>query len=203
MWIIVFIFAIIIVCCVHTTEDVPAIKGKKQEQMKQAHEYITENNVNITKKYDYQNSLYAHDVNYRKGISIRFIVDSPHRYIHIFQKPSGSESTAEISIPFDQIIGCEIMTDSKVTGGIGRAVVGGVLAGDVGAFVGAMTAPEKIMSYKIVIYKNNPANPMIEIPLIEGKTSTKNSDYIEAVRFAENVNAVIRAIVYQNNTVSI
>ena len=50
------------------------------------------------------------------------------------------------------------MTDSKVTGGIGRAVVGGVLAGDVGAFVGAMTAPEKIVSYKIVIYKNNPAN---------------------------------------------
>lgn len=202
MWIVIFAIIIIFGFVVHTTEDVPKIKSQKLEQAKREQEYITENNVSITTEYDYRSAYYANNVNYRKGVAVRFIVDSRHRYIHIFQKPAGSECTAEIRLPFNQLIGCEIMNDSKVTGGIGRAVVGGVLAGDVGAFVGAMTAPEKIMSYKIVIYKNNPANPMVEIPMIEEKKSTKDTDYIEAVSFAENVNAVIRAIVYQNNTAS-
>lgn len=203
MWIIVFAVIILIAYLVHVNEDVPAIKSKKAEQEEYEQEYLSANNVSISTEYDYQSNYYTDNINYNNSLSIRFIVDSHHQFIHVLSKHKGTDYITETSMPFQQIIGCEIMTDSKVTGGIGRAVVGGVLAGDVGAFVGAMTAPEKIMSYKIVIYKNNPANPMIEIALIEGKTSTKKSDYIEAVRFAENVNAVIRAIVYQNNTVSI
>lgn len=202
MWIIVFAVIILIAYLVHVNEDVPAIKSKKAEQEEYEQEYLSANNVSISTEYDYQSSYYTDNINYNNSLSIRFIVDSHHQFIHILSKHKGTDYITETSMPFQQIIGCEIMTDSKVTGGIGRAVVGGVLAGDAGAIVGAITAPTKIMSYKIVIYKNDTNNPIEEIVLVNENKSTKDPDYISAVRFAENVNAVIKAIVYQNSIVS-
>ena len=54
------------------------------------------------------------------------------------------------------------------------------------------------MSYKVVIYKNSISSPSYEIPLIFTKKSTNDSDYLRAVRFANDVNATIKAIVYHN-----
>ena len=202
MWIIVFAVIILFAYLVHVNEDVPVIKSKKAEQEEYEKEYLRANNVSISTEYAYHSSYYTDNINYNNSIAIRFIVDSQHQFIHILSKSKRTDYITETSMPFRQIIGCEIMTDSKVTGGIGRAVVGGVIAGDAGAIVGAITAPSKIMSYKIVIYKNDPNNPIEEIILVNEKKATKDPDYINAVRFAENVNAVIKAIVYQNSIVS-
>ncbi len=47
-------------------------------------------------------------------------------------------------LPFNSLLGCELMTDTITTstkdGAIGRAVVGGVIAGGAGAIVGAAAA---------------------------------------------------------------
>ena len=157
-------------------------------------DFLSSNGIRSTaKELNYTDIYYSTQINIDRGHNVSFLIDQISLKIAVFS----NHGLREVA-PFRKIIGCEIMTDSKVTGGIGRAVVGGVLAGDVGALVGVMTAPSKIVSYKVVIYLNDPVDPMIEIPLIEEKKSTKDPDYTDAVQFAESVNAAIKAIVYQN-----
>lgn len=156
--------------------------------------FISENGISsLAKELNYTDYLYSSKSHIFRGHNVCFFIDQVSRKIGVFSNHGLREA-----VPFSKVIGCEIYTDSKVTGGIGRAVVGGMIAGDVGAIVGAMTAPSSIMSYKVVVYVNDALDPMIEIPLVEEKKSTKNTDYTDAVRFAENVNAAIKAIVYQN-----
>lgn len=157
-------------------------------------DFLSSNGIRSTaKELNYTDNYYSTQINIDRGHNVSFFIDQISLKIAVFS----NHGLREVA-PFRKIIGCEIMTDSKVTGGIGRAVVGGVLAGDVGALVGVMTAPSNIVSYKVVIYLNDPVDPMIEIPLIEEKKSTKDPDYTDAVQFAESVNAAIKAIVYQN-----
>lgn len=157
-------------------------------------DFLSSNGIRSTaKELNYTDNYYSTQINPDRGHNVSFFIDQISLKIAAFS----NHGLREVA-PFRKIIGCEIMTDSKVTGGIGRAVVGGVLAGDVGALVGVMTAPSNIMSYKVVIYLNDPVDPMIEIPLIEEKKSTKDPDYTDAVKFAESINAAIKAIVYQN-----
>ena len=102
------------------------------------------------------------------------------------------------SIQYAEIIGCEIMVDSQVIGGIKRAVVGGILAGDTGAIVGATTAKKFITSYRVVIYTTSISSPQKVLTLISEQTETKDVNYSNASSFAEKVNATIKAILYKN-----
>ena len=56
------------------------------------------------------------------------------------------------------------------------------------------------MSYVIKIYLNNITNPQIILTLIKRKVSLKDDDYIKCVKFADNINASIKTIIYQNNS---
>lgn len=125
------------------------------------------------------------------AIWIRFIVDNVNRQIVI----TDDLQLTHQRIPFDNIIGCEVYTDSEVTGGVGRAIVGGVVSGGVGAIVGAATAKKHITLYQICIYTNDLTSPMIAIPLIQKKTPTKSWDYHFAVPFAQQVCASIKATI--------
>ena len=98
-------------------------------------------------------------------------------------------------IDFDEINGVEIMEDSSVIGGIGRAIVGGVLAGGIGAIVGATTAKNHMANFELVIYTKNIANPQIVLPLIKTKTKKDSLDYKSAYEFANKINASIKAII--------
>lgn len=141
-------------------------------------DFLSSNGIRSTEKeLNYTDNYYSTQINIDRGHNVSFFIDQISLKIAVFS----NHGLREVA-PFRKIIGCEIMTDSKVTGGIGRAVVGGVLAGDVGALVGVMTAPSNIVSYKVVIYLNDPVDPMIEIPLIEEKKSTKDPDYTDAVQ---------------------
>lgn len=171
----------------------PKCEEKKELAKGEEDKYLSDNNVTATVEYPYKNGKYAYNLDYEKGIAYRYIVDEKNRMVHIIDKTG---TAAKMS--FDQVIGCEIMTDSQVTGGVGRAIVGGVLAGDSGAVVGAVTAKPHIMSYKVVLYCLNIQNPIIEMRLIKEKTATKSSDYTCAVNFANKVNASVKAIMAWN-----
>ena len=125
------------------------------------------------------------------AIWIRFIVDNINQQIII----ADDIQLTHQRIPFDNIIGCDIYTDNEVTGGVKRAIVGGVVSGGVGAIVGAATAKKHIMLYQISIYTNDLTSPMIAIPLIQKKTTTKSWDYHFAIPFAQQVCASIKAII--------
>lgn len=148
-------------------------------------EYIQENKLNITVEYNYDDLLHYH--------STRFMLDEYNKIVYIY-----SNSPRIIEIPFYKIIGCDIMVDSRVAGGVGRAVAGAILAGEAGAIVGATTAKEYIMSFKIIIYCNDLSTPQITLMLINEKTKTKSQDYAKATEFANKINASIKAILYMN-----
>lgn len=103
-------------------------------------------------------------------------------------------------LTFGDVIGCEIHEDSAVVGGIGRAIAGGILAGGVGAIVGAVTAKKHVMSYKVVVYTNDVNKPQIILPLINTKVSKSDAEYNYAAEFANNVNASIKAIMAKNES---
>lgn len=189
-YIFLFIGIIVVALIVHKSVDEPEILATKELKEEDSQNYIVDNGVHIGVEYNYESSFYKNNINWYKGIAYRYIVDDKNKYVHILDKEGIGQA-----IPFCEIIGCEIMTDSQVTGGIGRAIVGGVLAGEAGAVVGAVTAKNHIMSYKIVIYRSNIQSPTNEIVLINEKKSTKDTDYTSAVDFANKVNASIRAIV--------
>ena len=102
-----------------------------------------------------------------------------------------------IHIKFADIIKCEIDEDGAVieSGGVGRAIVGGVVAGGVGAVVGAVTRKSKSVcsSLNVHIFTSNVDNPQITIPLISNETNRSDNKYKENHAKAENIYAVVLA----------
>lgn len=190
-YMLLFVIGIIVVAfIVHKSVDEPEILAKKALKEETIQNYLAENGVHIGAEYRYESEYYQNNISWTNSTAYRYIVDDKNSFVYILNKDRIGEA-----IPFREIIGCEIMTDSEVTGGIGRAIVGGVLAGEAGAVVGAVTAKKHIMSYKIVIYRSNIQTPTTEIILIKEKKSTKDADYTNAVSFANKVNASIKAII--------
>lgn len=185
MWaVIVLIIGILIIAIPFAMSQAETNKNNREIQSTAQNNYIAENNITRTAEYKYENII--------RDKCVRFIADDENKKIYI-----SDTSMDFIKYSYSEIIGCELITDNQVTGGIKRAVVGGLIAGEAGAIVGAATAKNHIMSYKIVFYFNNVGNPKQEIVLINTKVTTKNSDYINAVKFAESVNATIKAILSQ------
>lgn len=192
IWIFLIFLGMIVYSALHYTVTAPEIQEQKNNRDKSEQEYIESTGIVITSKYEYANTLYADNISWSQGISYKFIVDGQNKKIHIFAK------VERLTIPFSEIIGCEIFSDNQTVGGIKRAIVGGMLAGDTGALVGALTAKSHIMSYKIVIYRSNIRRPTTEILLLKGKTSTKSKGYASAVEFSQKVLASIKAIMHSN-----
>ena len=82
-------------------------------------------------------------------------------------------------IPFDSIVDVELLDDHSTImhGGVGRAIVGSVLAGGIGAIVGAGTrkSNDVIRSLRVRIITNDVNNANIMIPLMN-ETSTIKKD---------------------------
>lgn len=106
-------------------------------------------------------------------------------------------------IKFADIIECEIMEDSNtiLKGGIGRAVVGGVLAGGVGAVVGANTRASQNVtnSLKIRIITKNISRSLYTINIITAETQKDSKEYKEAMNFANEVYSTITSIINNSN----
>ena len=100
-------------------------------------------------------------------------------------------------IRFSDIIKCEIDEDGAIieSGGVGRAIVGGVVAGGVGAVVGAVTRKSKSVcsSLNVHIFTSNVDNPQITIPLISNETNRSDNKYKENHAKAENIYDVVLA----------
>lgn len=110
-------------------------------------------------------------------------------------------------IEFKNIVECKIIENSSVveSGGIGRAIVGGVIAGEVGAIVGANTRKSKniVSNLSVRIVTNELENPLYSINLITSPIDINKMLYANlyrvATEFANNVYATIQAIINDNN----
>jgi hypothetical protein len=117
----------------------------------------------------------------------------------LFQK-----NDAPIKIPFTSLRGCNMSVDgetiqSKSTSSmLGRAIVGGILTGGVGAVVGAATATsnskETIKSIAIQILTSDIQNPMLNIYLYPNNVR----DVYDAKRIANEWTQIIQILASRN-----
>ncbi len=109
------------------------------------------------------------------GIDTKVVFDLNNRKIAIID----TNAVKIEYVDFDKIVQCEILEDNSVVmkGGVGRAVVGGILAGGVGAIVGAQTrgSSEIVKNLSIRIITNDVINSLVWIHLI--KTATKRDSF--------------------------
>lgn len=110
---------------------------------------------------------------------------------------------------FSQIVDCKITENSNniSSGGLGRAIIGGALAGGVGAVVGANTKKSSTMlhNFSIDIITNDIQNSVVRIKMIDESIdiTTYANIYKDMLRFANDVYALIQSIISNNqNTVN-
>ena len=82
------------------------------------------------------------------------------------------------------------------SGGVGRAVVGGVLAGGVGAVVGAATRSSKptTLSLSVRLVTRNLDRPLYKILIIKEATKRDTPEYRYRKRLAEQIYATMISI---------
>ncbi|PKO09063.1 MAG: hypothetical protein CVU40_12705 [Chloroflexi bacterium HGW-Chloroflexi-2] len=87
-------------------------------------------------------------------------------------------------------------------GGLGRAVVGGVLSGGIGAIVGASTrgSSDIVKSLTIRIITNNSFDSLRLIPLIKSNTKRDSSNYKNCMSAAQGIYSSIISILNSGKT---
>lgn len=137
----------------------------------------------------------------KNGLNVA--VCQKYQKLLIYQKPTifNSESFHE-AISFSSIVDCEVLEDNETVlkGGLGRAAIGALIAGETGAIVGATTRSSSSMvnSMCIRIITNDILNPYHPIQIINTPTERKSNDYKEKYRIAQEVYATAIAIVHNS-----
>lgn len=156
-------------------------------------ENLSNKNFKTSKKIEYINML-------SNLPSIQLNVDTEHKKI-AFCKIFPYQSLNIFD--FKDIIECEIIEDSNtiLKGGVGRAVVGGAIAGGVGAIVGANTRDSKnvINNLQIRIVTKDITNALYTIDLITTETKKENMLYKNSMKFANSIYATLQSIMNENS----
>jgi hypothetical protein len=136
-----------------------------------------------------------------KGIcfSKEFRIDSDHKKIAL----SDSFNFSIVVIAFKDILECKLVEDNStiMEGGVGRAVVGGFLAGGAGAIVGASTRGSKnvVSSMQLQIITNNVSDSFKKLDIITKEIPRDSIAYQKATEFAQKAYASLTSIIKQEN----
>lgn len=170
------ILLVIGVCCIWSSDN------KRTESIANTRRSWEENN-------SYNNSTEFIFKYLQKDL--KMIFDEPNKKIIYFE-----DSNSPKIIMFEDIIGCEIRENGAVTGGIGRAVVGGLIGGGAGAVVGATTAKKKVTSYQLAILCDSLQSPEIICDILSSNMNIANNSehYQNAYNFATGINSTIKVI---------
>lgn len=168
---------------------------KKAAKIKTANDFLdkklVEDNFTIIKRIDTSDA---------KNRNV-FLVDSNSKRIAIFNYDIESVTY----IAFNSIINVELIEDNStiMQGGIGRAIAGGVLAGGVGAIVGASTrsSDDVVRSLQVRIITNNLDNPCNLISIIsspDAKIKRDSGIYKEMFALTQEIYSIVYSIIEQN-----
>src|SRR5699024_7751338 len=101
-------------------------------------------------------------------------------------------------ISFDDVVKFELIEDDHTVagGGVGRAVVGGVIAGGAGAVVGALTGNKRgnCKSLQVKLTTKNTKSAANYITFISNKTKKKSKEYEESVNLAQETMSLLEII---------
>ncbi len=105
-------------------------------------------------------------------------------------------------IDFSDIIECSILEDNATVmdGGIGRAIVGGAIAGETGAIVGSNTRKAKNVTNSLIlkIVTQNIEEPLIMISFISSEIERSENTYIEIMREVQELHSTL-VVILRNN----
>lgn len=106
-------------------------------------------------------------------------------------------------LPFSALLSCEILEDNAVImkGGVGRAIVGGVIAGSTGAVIGATTRNSKSVAHSLIIkiITSDINDSLVTIPLITEETKRDSDMYKKMWTIAQEVHSTITSIIQTTN----
>ena len=121
-----------------------------------------------------------------------------HVFVYVTSDPQRKRPENYTLFSYDQIVSFELLEngESVASGGVGRAALGGILFGGVGAVVGASTRSYKSVceELKIKITVRNYKDPAFYIPLIVIKTNKSSNDYKEKMKMAQNILSKLQLI---------
>lgn len=121
-----------------------------------------------------------------------------HIFVYGTQDPQRKLAEYYTMFSYDQIVSFELLENgqSVASGGVGRAALGGVLFGGVGAIVGASTRSYKSVcnELKIKITVKNYKDPAFYIPLIYLETNKSSSEYKAKMTVAQNILSKLQLI---------
>lgn len=173
----VIVLVIIIIVLWQSEKNETENKNSLQGQLKQ-------NKFKVDKTYDINS----------RWINKQVLFDFDSAKIAILDAAANSINYVE----FNKIIDCEIMEDNTtiMKGGIGRAIVGGVLAGGVGAIVGAGTrgSSNVVKNLAIRIITNDISNSLVMITLINSDTKRDSDVYKNCMASAQGIYSTIISI---------
>lgn len=125
-----------------------------------------------------------------KTASVRFAVSGDRKTAYLLCDPK--EPTLEV--PASSITGCRIVSGGPSALSVGGLIVGEILAGEVGAAVGAFSGNGVPMEYSLVIYLNDLGRPRVVYSLLNNTTAHTQAVYADVSKFAEDVSAAVRAL---------
>ncbi len=104
---------------------------------------------------------------------------------------------------YNNLISFELIEDgsSLVTGGLGRAVVGGALFGGIGAIVGGVTASKRVeqkcSSLAVKLTINSTASPIEYINLVTSVVDKSSLQYRSAFASAQKILSLLEIIIHE------
>lgn len=171
---------------------------EKEEKVDKLKKQLANADIEVAKSY-HLFAFGSEDMVIRTGLSPHFsnldldvitiFVNNDNSKVAFYEKGRGF-----YNFNVDTVIECEILSDNMTvqSGGVGRAIVGGALAGGAGAIVGSSTASSKGVCSSLVLrlVTNNPEKPLIEINLIKSKIAKEAFIYKRAIRIANELYAL-------------
>lgn len=129
----------------------------------------------------------------------RQVIFADNVFVYAFSDPQRKEPKSYTLFSYDQIVSFEILEngESVASGGVGRAALGGILFGGVGAVVGASTRSYKSVceELKIKITVKDYKEPAFYIPFIISETNKSTSEYKSKMKMAQNTLSKLQLII--------
>lgn len=106
-------------------------------------------------------------------------------------------------LKFSDLINYDLLEDDSIvtSGGVGQALIGGVLFGGAGAIAGGITGKrvqkKKVDSLIIKVTLNNFECPCLLIPLITKSTKTNSTEYTTAFNLAHQILSALDVIAHR------
>lgn len=116
------------------------------------------------------------------------------------------EADELICLNFNDILDCVLMEDHNVVcdSGVGRAVIGAAIAGDVGAIVASNTAKGKdiVHSLSIRITTSDVDHPQIVLETLMGNKNRSDVEYRPLLEHARKIYAIFNSIILSNRALT-